>query len=90
MGTYSEIAAAMQRRDYEEMLKSVSQHQHKKELEDFFQEADKLVLGETTSIDSLDVVNGNKEGLHEKEWIYINRVIRRYNYIIIYNICDFR
>ena len=59
MGTYSEIAAAMQRRDYEEMLKSVSQHQHKKELEDFFQEADKLVLGETTSIDSLDVVNGN-------------------------------
>lgn len=59
MGYFSEIAAAMRRSDYEKMLKSVSKHQHKKELEEFFQAADKLVLGKKTSIDSLDVVNGN-------------------------------
>lgn len=59
MGYYSEIAAAMQRSDYEEMLKSINGHPYKKELEDFFQAADKLVPGKTTSLDSLDVVNGN-------------------------------
>ena len=58
MGYYSEIAAAMQRSDYEEMLKSINGHPYKKELEDFIQAADKTVSGNMAATDSIDVAKG--------------------------------